>query len=125
MKANKEKAMSKKQAKKTQEHLKGRVQQHPLRGIKTEYRFRNTVIKTTRSADHNRAVAKCLEHMQVNQYGATVAEIFDADTETLYAQVARKSDGSIKVHYERDPRDFVEKSLLAKWEENMKRWRGE
>jgi hypothetical protein len=115
--ANKEKAMSKKQAKK--------VQEHPQRGIKTEYRFRNTVIKTTRSADPNRAVAKCLEHMQVNQYGATIAEVFEADTEALYAQVKRFADGSIKVHYERDPRDFVEKSLLEKWQENMKKWRGD
>jgi hypothetical protein len=74
--------------------------------IKTTYHDRYEPVRVNRSSNANRAVAQCVYHMQVNHYGATVAEVYDAYTGELHAQVRRYKSGEIKIVYRRDPRKF-------------------
>ena len=80
--------------------------------IKTVYSDRKGVLKTNSSADANRAVAQCVYHMQVNHYGATVAEVYDDYTGELHAQVRRLMSGEIRIVYKRDPRKFERRLSL-------------
>lgn len=66
-------------------------------------------IKVTSSSDANRAVANCVMRMQVNEYGATVAEVYDDETGDLHAVVKRWVDGRLNIVYHRDPIIYAEK----------------
>lgn len=65
-------------------------------------------IKITSSSNANRAVATCVLHMQVNEYGATVAEVYDDETGDLHAVVRHRPDGSMVIEYRRDPIAYAE-----------------
>jgi hypothetical protein len=80
--------------------------------IKTVYLSRGAELKVNRSSDANRAVAQCVYHMQVNHYGARVAEVYDSHTGELHAQVLRRISGDIKIVYRRDPCKYERKLSL-------------
>jgi len=76
------------------------------RPIKTRY-FRGKAVQRTNSGtDANRAIAQCVYHMQVNHYGANVAEVYDEASGMLHAQVTLAPSGSVKIVYQLDPRDY-------------------
>jgi len=91
------------------------------RTIATEYSFRGNVVKVNRSANPNKAVATCILHMQINQYGATVAEVYDLETGELHAQIKRQTNGNITIAYKRDPMNYVLKGHLESFQAHMKR----
>jgi hypothetical protein len=81
--------------------------------IKTAYWSQGQVVKTNTSLNANRAVTQCVAHMQVNQYGASVAEVYDAETAVLHAVVKRTIAGNISIVYRYEPRDHETKLRLA------------
>lgn len=68
---------------------------------------------TNSSKDSNRAVAQCVYHMQINHYGARVAEVFDSESGELHAQVKRAINGNIEIVYKRDPAKFETRLALS------------
>lgn len=60
-------------------------------------------IKVTSSSNANRAVANCVMRMQVNEYGATVAEVYDDETGDLHAVVKLRPNGNLSIEYHRNP----------------------
>lgn len=83
-------------------------------GIKTVYYdHRLWVLKTNRAFDANRAVATCVLHMQINHYGASVAEVYDAVSGELHAVLKRGIRGDLGILYKRDPRQFERKYASA------------
>lgn len=92
----------------------------PKRTIVTQYTLRNKPVQVTRSANANRAVMRCVGHMQVNQYGASVAQIHDLVTGELHAEVKRSVEGNIKITFERNPRDFVTPGTLEHFKNRSK-----
>lgn len=82
------------------------------RTIRTEYMYRRKVKKVNRSSDPNRAVEKCVGYMQINAYGATVAQVYDEATGQLHAEVKRSVSGTIQITFRRNPRDFVTPGTL-------------
>jgi len=81
--------------------------------IKTVYHIRGKSPKVNRSYNANRAVMQCVAHMQINHYGAHVAEVYDDGTGELHAQVKRKADGSLHIHFQRDPQNFETKYAMS------------
>lgn len=60
-----------------------------VRSIKTVYYLGRSVVKINRAAHDNSAVLRCIDHMQLNDYAATSAEVFDENTGTLHAVIRR------------------------------------
>jgi hypothetical protein len=87
--------------------------EHQKRSIKTIYYRHNDDPKINRSKDANRAVGTCVLHMQINQYGAHAAEVFDAETGELHAAIKRSVNGKITIVYNRDPIDYERKYAVA------------
>lgn len=77
--------------------------------IKTVYYRRGEDPKITRSGNANRAVANCVLHMQINQYGSHLAEVYDDETGELHAQIKRSVTGAIHIVYSRDPLKYETK----------------
>lgn len=71
----------------------------PPRPVVTNYFLLGRLVKSTRSSYVESACNNCFAHMQVNEYGATLAQVMDADTEELYAEFFRKVTGQIKTNY--------------------------
>ena len=84
-----------------------------MRPIKTSFYLGKDTVHVNSSTDANRAVAQCVAHMQVNHYGATVAEVYDHTTGELHAVVKRHVQGSINISYRRDPLAFEPMRLAA------------
>ena len=72
------------------------------RTIETHYYNRKELVKTTRAVYANSAVLHCVNHMQMNHYGATVAEVFDGGTGTLHAVVTRSKADRIEIIFKRE-----------------------
>jgi hypothetical protein len=51
--------------------------------------------------------------MQVNHYGATVAEVYDDTSGALHAVVKRHVQGNINIAYKRDPLSFEPMKLAV------------
>lgn len=82
-------------------------------GIKTVYHRRGEDPKVNRSKDANRAVAQCVRHMMINHYGSHLAEVYDAETGELHAQIKRSVDGSLKIVFQRDPSKYETKYAVS------------
>lgn len=86
------------------------------RNIMTEYRGfvgkTERVIMTTRSAYPLNATKNCFGHMQVNQYDAHVAEVYDLESGELFAVFVRHPNGDMEQTFKKDPRDFVTRGTL-------------
>lgn len=88
-----------------------RMDHNMSRVIKTKYWVdwrarKEDTIRVNSSTDANRAVAQCIMHMQVGDYGAAVAEVWDSETDVLHAQIKRHANGNITIVYKRDPQKF-------------------
>lgn len=60
------------------------------------------VVQINRSRWANNAVAQAVKHMQVNEYDATVCEVFDTRTGTLHAVIRRYvGQNKIEILYKR------------------------
>jgi hypothetical protein len=82
-------------------------------GIKTVYYRRGKDPKVNRSKDANRAVGTCVLHMQINQYGAHLAEVYDAETGERHCAVKRSVTGKLTIEYDRDPAKFETKYAIG------------
>jgi hypothetical protein len=76
------------------------------RTIRTSYFKNGRIIRINTSLNANRAVTQCIAHMQINQYGATAAEVYDDKDGILHAQVHRSVNGRITITYNRDPETY-------------------
>lgn len=75
-------------------------------GIKTVYHRRNEPPKITRALNANRAVATAVAHMQINQYGSHLCEVYDSETGELHAIIKRSVNGRLTIDFQRDPRAY-------------------
>lgn len=75
-------------------------------GIKTVYHIRDGSTKVNRSLNANRAVSRCVDHMQIDHYNAHLAEVYDAETGELHAQLKWCNDGTLRIYLKRNPREF-------------------
>lgn len=90
------------------------------RTIKTYYfNRRHEVIRVNSSTDANRAVAIALLHMQVNHYGARVAQVVDDETSEIHAEVKRGYRGNIEITYQRDPAQYERRISLINIQESL------
>lgn len=82
-------------------------------GIKTVYHIRDGSTRTNHSKNANRAVSRCVDHMQIDHYNAHFAEVYDAETGELHAQLKWHRDGSLRIYLKRNPRDFETKYAIS------------
>ena len=80
--------------------------------IKTVFYADKEIVKTNSGTDANMAVARCILHMQINRYGAQVAEVFDSETGELHAAIRRHVSGTITITYKRDPSQYERRLSL-------------
>lgn len=78
----------------------------PVRQIHTTYYFRKDVVKVNSAKYANNAVLSCVDHMQHNHYGASLAEVYDAHSGVLHA-VVKRDMGSSTIHilFKRDVKE--------------------
>lgn len=96
----------------------GLQKEAPLK-LKTVYVFRGEIVKVTRGSNLFEAGPNVQRNLQTNKYGATYAEVLDADTEQLYYSQSRSMSGKIGApHYEWNPEEtermYGVSSLLQK-----------
>lgn len=84
------------------------------RGIVTSYLTHDyQIIRKNYSTNANRAVQHAVGHMQENDYGATVAEVYDEYDGTLHAQLVFDLVGDMRIAYKRDPKAYARKMALT------------
>lgn len=76
-----------------------------MRPIFTVYYSGTKAVKINRSKYANKAVPRCVEHMQFNTYGADVAEVYDAFTGESHATLRRSVDGNIRIIFQREVKE--------------------
>lgn len=77
------------------------------RTIQTEYfspTDSKTPVRINRASSPQHAVMLAVGHMQMNDYSAAVAVVFDTGTAELHAIIKHYADGSIRILFKRDPR---------------------
>jgi hypothetical protein len=84
-----------------------------VRTIKTVYHIHGKEPKVIRSMNANRAVTQCVAHMQINQYGSHIAEVYDNDTGELHAQIKRDVKGTLTIYFRRDPSQYETKYAIS------------
>jgi hypothetical protein len=67
------------------------------RPIRTDYYFNNKLVRTNRAKHPNSAILRCIDHMQLNSYGATSAEVYDENRSELHAVVTRSISNKPKI----------------------------
>lgn len=83
----------------------GKCKEAPTK-LKTVYRFKGQVVKVTRGTNIFEAGLNVQRNLQINKYGATYAEVLDAETEQLYYSQSRSMSGKLSApHYEWDPEE--------------------
>lgn len=83
-------------------------------GIKTVYFIRGKVPRVThRAKNPNRAVQTAVGHMQINQYGSHLCEVFNAETGERYAAIKRSVTGRLIIDYDYDTRAEENRYSLA------------
>src|SRR6185437_14384200 len=74
--------------------------------LKTVYMFKTEIVRVTRGTNLFEAGLNVLRNLQINKYGATYAEVLDADTDQLYYSQSRSMSGKISApHYEWNPEE--------------------
>lgn len=83
--------------------MSNKPQQHERspRTIQTVYYHRGATVKINMAAHANSAVLRCVDHMQLNHYGANVCEVFDNKTGELHAVITRNIKGNIDIVFKR------------------------
>ena len=77
------------------------------RTIQTVYYLGKNPVKITRSTYSFSAVPRCIAHMQINQYGANIAEVFDLHDGKLHAVIRRLISGEIRIIFKREVKEGV------------------
>lgn len=80
---------------------------HSPRKIRTDYYYRGELVKVTRAVHPNRANVNAFRHMQINEYGAGIAEVYDEGTGELHAQFSLSAAGVLRTTFSRDPSQFI------------------
>lgn len=75
------------------------------RSIRTIYYQGKRIVKITRSRYAFTAVPRCISHMQVNEYSATLAEVFDLTNGDLHAVIRRYMSGEIRIIFKREVKE--------------------
>lgn len=76
------------------------------RTIVTTYYFNNEVVKRNTAMHPNAAVLHCVNHMQLNSYEATHAEVHDESNGVLHCVITRaKGARHISILYKRPVRE--------------------
>lgn len=70
-----------------------------VRRIITTYSFKRKEKKITRSVHANKAVTNAVEHMRLNDYAASVAQVSCSETGKLYAIITRNMAGRVSIRY--------------------------
>jgi len=73
-----------------------------IRKITTTFYNRLDVVKVNNAVHANNAVLRCIDHLQINQYDATHAEVFDSESGVLHAVIKRRMNGDIEILFKRD-----------------------
>lgn len=73
-----------------------------LRPIQTVYRRGKKLLRVNNAKYANSAVLRCVDHMQTNDYGATLAEVYDSVTGVLHAVITHSSVGKISILFKRE-----------------------
>jgi hypothetical protein len=68
------------------------------------YNYKEEAVKTTASVHPRTATMRAVDHMQVDDYGAKVVEVYDHSVGTLHAVITR-SPRKVEVVYKRDPKE--------------------
>jgi hypothetical protein len=83
-------------------------------GVKTVYFIRGRKpYVPRRSTNPNRAVMTAVGHMQINQYGAHLCEVYNAETGERYAAIKRSVTGRLTIDYDYDTRAKETRYSLA------------
>ena len=75
--------------------------------IQTVYYRGKEPVRTNHAGSAFNAVPNCVSHMQVNNYEATVAEVFDLRDGTLHAVITRNVEGVIRIVFKREVQEGV------------------
>lgn len=76
------------------------------RKIQTTYYRGKELVKTNHAVHVNSASERCFNHMQLNHYEATTAEVFDSQVGTLHAVFRRSLAGDeIKTVFKREVKE--------------------
>ena len=75
------------------------------RTIVTHYYEGKQLVKSNRAIYANSAVLRCVDHMQLNHYGADAAEVFDDGNGVLHAVVTRSKEDKITIVYKREVKE--------------------
>jgi hypothetical protein len=67
------------------------------RSIATVYHCNNRIVKVNRSSRAFYVIPTCIRHMQIDEYGANLAEIYNTLTGKLYAIIRKNVKGEIKI----------------------------
>jgi hypothetical protein len=62
----------------------------------------SNVVKTTASVYAFNAVPNAVRHLQTNEYGATLCEVYDENNGTLHAVMKRNVKGEIHILFKRE-----------------------
>lgn len=76
-----------------------------IRSIQTTFYQGRTVVKVNTAVHANSAVLRCVDHMQLNHYSATAAEVFDNQSGVLHAVIHRSVTGRITIIYKREVKE--------------------
>lgn len=63
------------------------------------------LLRVNQSVHCNTAVKNCVHHMQLNHYGATVAEVFDTRDGVLHGVVTHNVVGEINILFHREVKE--------------------
>lgn len=76
------------------------------RNIQTTYYFGKKLVRHNSAKHTNNAVLHCVEHMQLNHYEATTAEVFDLENGELHAVVKRSmKNKDISIVFKREVKE--------------------
>lgn len=76
-----------------------------IRSITTSYYRGRELVKTNYAVHANRAVLRCVDHLQLNSYHATHAEVFDSLDGVLHAVTKRRLNGDIEILFKREVKE--------------------
>lgn len=81
--------------------------------LKTVYVFDGEIVRVTRGTNLFEAGPNVQRNLQSNRFGASYAEVLDAETDQLYYSQSRHMDGKLSApHYEWNPEE-TEKRLYG------------
>ena len=69
------------------------------RPVVTRYYLDDKIICTNRSSISTNAVVNAVKYMQMNTYGAQLAEVFDHTTGKLFANIVSEPNGDLYISY--------------------------